>query len=49
MENQTKATIDYRILSIFLMPAIPLHFMLVKNLTHPLHSKCLSPSLKEIM
>ena len=37
--------INYRTFSISFIPAISLFFIFLKNLTHPLHSKYLSPVL----
>ena len=49
VKNLTKAMINYRIFSISFIPAISLYFIFLKNLTHPLHSKYLSPFLKEMV
>ena len=49
MNGITYGKIDYHIFLISFIPAISLYFIFLKNLTHPLHSKYLSPFLKEIV
>ena len=49
VKNLTKAMINYRTFSISFMPAIPSFLKNMKNLTHPLHTKYLSPFFKEIV